>query len=71
MQLAIVLSPKGIRIPAQRQASLRAPPWVAVERIARALKGHRNAMIAFRVKKMMPKLCIVGSIALTGQIHCF
>ena len=55
-RVAIVFFPKGIRIPAQWQASIRAPPWVAVEGIAGALKGHGNAMFAIRVKQLMPEM---------------
>ena len=33
------------------QASLRAPPRVAVEGIVGALQGHGNAMIAIQIKK--------------------
>ena len=70
-QSARVISPKGIRMPAQGKRVFERRPGFRLRGIACALKGHGNVMIAIRVKQFMRKLCIDGSIALSGQIRFF
>jgi hypothetical protein len=65
--IAARVFPEGDTDTSPGEASLRAPPWVAVEGIVGALHGHGNAMIAIQIKKPCGICVLTVPLPLQGE----
>ena len=62
-----LIFPEGDTDTSPGQASLRAPPWVAVGGIVGALQGHGNAMIAIQIEKSCGNCVLTVPLPLQGK----
>jgi len=65
--IAARVFPEGDTDTSPGEASLRAPPGVAVEGIVGALHGHGNAMIAIQIKKPCGICVLTVPLPLQGK----